>query len=62
MKLNAIFQGRNIQIVDAQRSGSDLYVLYIDNANSSGPLVSSKFSTSALGTDILVSTSATWIA
>lgn len=62
MKINAIIQGRNVQVVDTQRDGSDLYVLYIDSATGSGPLVSTKFVTSAVGADIVFSTSATWLA
>ena len=61
MKTNAVFQGRVVQIIDTHRVGSDLSVLYIDSPTGSGPLISTKLSTSALGADILVSTSATWV-
>lgn len=61
MRINALLYGRQVQIVDFDRSGSTCYVYYIDGAGN-GPLVSTVISTSAFGTpEIVLSTSAFYL-
>lgn len=63
MKVSALLFGRQVQIVQSVRNGSDIYIDFIDSATGDGPYVSTKFSTSASSQpDIVVSTSAHWVA
>ena len=61
MKINALLNGAQVQIVDVVRSGSTVYVTYINGAGN-GALVSTVFTTSAFGVpDVVLSTSAFYL-
>lgn len=61
MKINALLNGVQVQIVDVQRNGSQLYVTYI-NGSGNGALVNTVMSVSAMGSpDIVLSTSAFYL-
>lgn len=63
MRIHALLNGRPVQIVNIERAGSQVHVVYIDSATiSPGGLVSTQMSVSAFGTpDIVISTSATFL-
>lgn len=62
MKINALLNGRQVNIVDIQRSGSQVTVAYIDGTGN-GALVSTVFySSAAADPNIIISTSAFWLA
>ncbi len=61
MKINALLNGAQVQVVDVKRNGSQVYVTYINGAGN-GALVSTVFSVSAMGSpDVVISTSAFYL-